>query len=114
MILSSLPSPKQLDQVYEAGMAIISPPPEHLVEFDEKKLAAVKGWLIGTALNRDQATELATTSGACRSIASSDETSAGRRSLRAILALRQQLPMRSSFRRLIQSLLEVLPRKELG
>ena len=48
-------SPKQLDQVYEAGMAIISPPPEHLVEFDEKKLAAVKGWLIGTAMNRDQA-----------------------------------------------------------
>lgn len=55
MLLSSLPSPKQLDQVYEAGMAIISPPPEHLVEFDEKKLAAVKGWLIGTAMNRDQA-----------------------------------------------------------
>lgn len=55
MFLPRVPSPSQLDQVFEAGMAIISPPPEHLVQFDEKKLVAVKGWLIGTALNRDQA-----------------------------------------------------------
>lgn len=55
MFLPRVPSPAQLDQVFEAGMAIVSPPPEHLVQFDEKKLVAVKGWLIGTALNRDQA-----------------------------------------------------------
>jgi hypothetical protein len=55
MMLNRLPSPAQLDVVFDAGMSIISPPPEHLVEFDEKKLAAVRGWLIGTAMNRRQA-----------------------------------------------------------
>lgn len=55
MIMPHIPSPAQLDQVFDSAMSIISPPPEHLVQFDERKLVAIKGWLIGTALNRDGA-----------------------------------------------------------
>lgn len=52
--LSELPSPAQLSLIAEARLSALSPPPTHGVEFDQRHLTALQGWIIGVALNREQ------------------------------------------------------------
>ncbi len=54
LMLADVPTSDQLAMVHEAGLSAISPPPAHAIEFDQRQLAALKGWLVGVALNRDQ------------------------------------------------------------
>jgi hypothetical protein len=55
VLLSEVPSNLQLKSIHDAEMVAISPPPEHLVEVDQQHQGAIAGWMVGVAMNRDQA-----------------------------------------------------------
>ena len=56
-VLLDQASATQLGHLHAAAMAAISPPPVVDVDWDERDASALRGWLVGVALNRDQ-TEL--------------------------------------------------------
>ncbi len=55
VLAKSLPSREFLADAKGAGLDVLSPPPSQAVEFPPELLASVKGWLIGAALDSQQA-----------------------------------------------------------
>jgi hypothetical protein len=58
LLLNQLPSEQQLGRIQDAALGVISPPPAHSLTFNEDISPALRGWLIGAALDGRQ-TELA-------------------------------------------------------
>ncbi|MEM7478277.1 MAG: hypothetical protein AAF483_25090 [Planctomycetota bacterium] len=54
LVTSQVPTPEQLQTAQQLELGIISPPPTFGVEFPEESLPTLKGWLIGTALDKQQ------------------------------------------------------------
>ncbi|MBX3423752.1 MAG: hypothetical protein KF752_19520 [Pirellulaceae bacterium] len=52
--LQQPPTHSDLNLIRDASLAVISPPPAKPTELSEADVSHVRGWLIGTALNRDQ------------------------------------------------------------
>lgn len=55
VLLSDVPQPADLKVLREASMQVICPPPDSAQGYTDHEMAAVKGWLVGAALNRGQA-----------------------------------------------------------
>jgi hypothetical protein len=55
LILTQLPSPRQLASIHEADLFAICPPPQQTVTIEPELSAAIKGWLVGAALDARQA-----------------------------------------------------------
>lgn len=55
LVLSELPSERQLSSMVEADLVAIVPPPPHNLTFNETAAPAIQGWFIGAALDARQA-----------------------------------------------------------
>lgn len=55
VLLNQLPGPQQLAKIRASDLSVICPPPAHAVAFSEADAAAIKGWLVGAALDAGQA-----------------------------------------------------------
>ena len=55
LILNQLPSTKQLLSIHESGLSAICPPPPHNLVIEPRVSVAIKGWLVGSALDARQA-----------------------------------------------------------
>jgi hypothetical protein len=54
VVLDQLPSRERLQEAQQAGLYVISPPPEVPVDFPADSMTALRGWLIGAALDSRQ------------------------------------------------------------
>ncbi len=55
LLLNQLPSELQLGRIQDAGLGVISPPPPHPLAISAEAAPALKGWLVGAALDSRQA-----------------------------------------------------------
>lgn len=55
LFLNQLPTVDQLEKIHAARLVALSPPPENSVVFDGASASAIKGWIVGSALDGRQA-----------------------------------------------------------
>ena len=55
IVTDTLPSREKLAEAHRAGVAIIAPPPPYPVAFPKESASALRGWLLGAALDRNLA-----------------------------------------------------------
>ena len=56
VLTSRLPSSDWLTEARRNSLAVIAPPPPYPIEYDEEAVQAIKGWMIGAALDKQQTT----------------------------------------------------------
>ena len=54
LVVGRVPSEEQLRVIHEAKLSVVCPPPQSNVSFSSSSSAAIRGWLIGSALDSSQ------------------------------------------------------------
>ncbi len=55
LVVNRLPSEDQLRVIHEAKLSVVCPPPQSNIHFTDASSSAIRGWMIGSALDSSQA-----------------------------------------------------------
>ncbi len=57
LVVGKVPSEEQLKSIHDAKLTVVCPPPQYTLAIDPQNAMAIRGWLIGSALDAAQSTQ---------------------------------------------------------